>query len=89
MGFFHTWVRISPPTEPGLRSASDVQADFAEVFVRLLVPEGVNDIFKGKVAIDDRFHSIGFNGADHVDLMLTAANQHTLQSQVANDGGDN
>jgi phage terminase large subunit-like protein len=57
---------------------SEAQADFAKVLVAFLMAERFHDVLKWKLSVDNGFHAGCVDSADHVHLMLTAADEGSV-----------
>jgi hypothetical protein len=68
------WVRAGARTARAL----DVDADLAHVLSRLQMTKRTSEVLQRVRAVDDRLDVICLNRADHVDLIPTAADRHTL-----------
>jgi len=54
---------------------SPFQTDFSEMMSAFLMAEGIGDPFQRKTRVDHRPYPIGFDGADHRQMLLAIADR--------------
>ena len=74
----HRW----PLIRPFAPWRSDVEADLAEVLMAFLITECFDNVLQWEMTVDDRPHSIHFDGADHLGLLAAAPDEQRLQTQL-------